>query len=265
MENAPSREVLQTAVFVLLLVAMATWEYVAPRRPKAPGRLHRWAINLGLALACTGLLRIALPFALVGAARAAEGAGFGLLRWLAVPEPLAFVLALVLLDLAIWAQHVAMHRVPTFWRLHRIHHADVDIDATTGVRFHPFEALVSMLWKMAVAVLLGAGPVAVAVYEAMLLALALFNHANVAWPGAVEARLRLVLVTPDMHRIHHSTHRAETDSNYGNTLSLWDRLFGTYVAEPREGQLGLRIGLDELREPRELGFWRLLARPLRSD
>jgi sterol desaturase/sphingolipid hydroxylase (fatty acid hydroxylase superfamily) len=265
MENAPSREVLQTAVFVLLLVAMATWEYVAPRRPRAPGRLYRWAINLGLALACTGLLRIALPFAPVGAARIAEASDFGLLRWLDVPEPLAFALALVAMDFAIWAQHVAMHRVPAFWRLHRIHHADIDIDVTTGVRFHPFEALVSMLWKMAVAALLGAGPVAVAAYEAMLLALALFNHANIAWPSAVEARLRLVLVTPDMHRIHHSTHRAETDSNYGNTLSIWDRIFGTYIEEPVGGQLGLRIGLDELREPQELKFWSLLMRPLRGD
>ena len=265
MENAPSREVLQTAVFVLLLVAMASWEYIAPRRPKAPGRLHRWGVNLGLALACTGLLRIVLPFALVGAARAAESSGIGLLRWLSMPEPLAFVLALVLMDLAIWAQHVAMHRVPAFWRLHRIHHADVDIDTTTGVRFHPFEALISMLWKMAVAALLGASPAAVAVYEAMLLALSLFNHGNVGWAPAIEARVRTILVTPDMHRIHHSIRREETDSNYGNTLAIWDRIFGTYVEEPVGGQLGATIGLAEFRDPATLGFWSLLFRPFRND
>lgn len=265
MDGLPAREVLQTAVFVLIFVFMATWEYVAPRRPKAPGRLHRWLVNLGMALACSALLKLALPFALVGAAVAAQGSNFGLIRWIGLPEPFAFAVALVLLDLAIWAQHVAMHKFPAFWRLHRLHHADADIDASTGVRFHPFEALLSMLWKMTVVVVLGAGPAAVATYEAMLLALALFNHGNVAWPQAWEAPIRAVIVTPDMHRIHHSEIRAETDSNYGNTLSIWDRIFGTYVESPREGQLGARIGLAELRAPAELGFWRLLFRPFRSD
>jgi len=265
MEDVPAREFLQTAVFVLIFVAMATWEYVAPRRPKAPGILRRWLTNLGLALACSVLLKIALPFALFGAASAAEAADFGLFRVIGLSSPVAFVLTLVLLDLAIWAQHVAMHKFPVLWRLHRLHHADIDVDSSTGVRFHPFEALLSMLWKMAVVVLLGASPWAVAVYEAMLLALALFNHANVAWPGVIETRLRMVLVTPDMHRIHHSIYRDETDSNYGNTLSIWDRIFGTYVESPRDGQASATLGLSNFRDPVDLGFWRLLFRPFRSD
>ncbi|HMW31367.1 MAG TPA: sterol desaturase family protein, partial [Plasticicumulans sp.] len=191
--------------------------------------------------------------------------GWGLLRALAVPAPLAGMLSLLLLDLAIWAQHVAMHRVPLLWRLHRVHHTDTDFDTSTALRFHPLEIGLSMLWKIVLVLALGAPVAAVAGFELLLSACALFNHANLALPAPVDAWLRRVLITPDVHRIHHSIHRDETDSNFGFSVVWWDHLFGTWRSAPRDGHATMTIGLDGFRAPQAQRLGALLLQPLRRD
>jgi sterol desaturase/sphingolipid hydroxylase (fatty acid hydroxylase superfamily) len=178
-----------------------------------------------------------------------------------VPEAVAIALSVVVLDLAIYGQHVAFHKLPVLWRLHRMHHSDVEIDTTTGVRFHPLEILLSMLYKIALIVVLGAPPAAVVLFELVLNATAMFNHGNVELPAAVDRVLRLAVVTPDMHRVHHSVHRDETESNYGFNLSVWDWLFATYRAQPRDGHAAMVIGLPEFREARDRRLDRLLVQP----
>jgi sterol desaturase/sphingolipid hydroxylase (fatty acid hydroxylase superfamily) len=191
--------------------------------------------------------------------------GFGLLHLVALPQPLSLLVAVVLLDLAIWAQHVVFHRVPLLWRLHRMHHADVDLDVTSGARFHPIEILLSMVVKFAVIALLGAPAAAVLAFEVLLNACAMFNHANVRIAAPVDALLRRLVVTPDMHRVHHSVVRAETDSNFGFCLSWWDRIFGTYRAQPAAGQYAMTIGLETFRAPEEARLDRLVTQPFRDD
>lgn len=194
----------------------------------------------------------------------AAGNGWGLLNALAVPAWLAVPLAILALDLAIYFQHVLFHAVPLFWRLHRMHHADLEFDVTTGIRFHPVEILLSMGLKLGVVAALGAPPLAVLVFEIVLNASSLFNHANIALPGRLDALLRLVVVTPDMHRVHHSVHPSETNSNFGFNLAVWDRIFGTYTAQPREGHEGMTVGLHSFRSLRELWLDRMLLQPLRG-
>ncbi|MCC7272304.1 MAG: sterol desaturase family protein, partial [Alphaproteobacteria bacterium] len=218
--------------FAGVLAVMAAWEALAPRRPRALPRHGRWPGNLGVVVVSSLALRLLFPVAAVGLAAVAERQGFGLLNLLGLPPWVSFLAALLVLDLAIYAQHVASHAVPILWRLHRMHHADLDIDATTGVRFHPVEIVLSMVFKLAVVALLGPPAVAVLVFEVGLNAAAMFNHANLRLPGGVDRALRLVLVTPDMHRVHHSIVRGERDSNFGFNLPWWDRLFGTYRAQP---------------------------------
>jgi len=252
---------LRLAAFIAVLAVMAGWEVLAPRRLLSVPRGGRWFANLGIVVLDSALVRLAFPVVAVGIAVWAETAGFGLLYWLDAPGWLAFVVAVLVLDLAIYAQHVAFHKVPLLWRLHRMHHSDVDIDTTTGIRFHPIEIVLSMLFKMAVVAALGAPPAAVVVFEVLLNGTALFNHANVRLPLGIDRVLRLAVVTPDMHRVHHSVHREETDSNYGFNLSLWDRLFGTYRAQPRDGHLGMTIGLDAFRSAADRRLDRLLVQP----
>ncbi|MQX34934.1 sterol desaturase family protein [Roseospira navarrensis] len=252
------------AVFLGLFGAMALWEALAPRRPLMTHRAVRWPNNLSLVVIDTLALRLLLPILAVEAALQAQARGWGLLTLLDVPGWVAVPLAILLLDLVIYAQHVAFHKVPLLWRLHRVHHADLDFDVTTALRFHPVEIVLSMLLKVVVVVALGAPAVAVLLFEVMLNGAALFNHGNVSLPPAAERWLRRVVVTPDMHRVHHSIHRAETDSNYGFALSWWDRLFGTYTARPRDGHDGMTIGLDLFRTPRDLWLDRLLIQPLRG-
>ncbi|HSF65007.1 MAG TPA: sterol desaturase family protein, partial [Paracoccaceae bacterium] len=227
---------LRLGVFLAVLAVMAAWELAAPLRRAEVPRVIRWSNNIGLVALDTAIVRLVFPLAAVGVAAWAQGAGFGLLQWLALPGWLAVPLAMVALDLGIWAQHVLFHKVPWLWRLHRVHHADTHFDVTTGVRFHPIEILVSMAIKMALVAALGAPVLAVLLFEIMLSAGALFTHANLSLPARMDAALRRVIVTPDMHRIHHSVRRVETDSNYGFNLSVWDRLFGTYRAVPQDGQ-----------------------------
>src|SRR4051794_1277997 len=247
-----------------IFAAMAFWEVLAPRRTWRVGRAARWPGNLGILLLDAALVRLLLPVAAVGVAAIAAQRGWGLLNITPWPRVLEGLLGFLALDLAIYAQHVAFHKVPLFWRLHRMHHADLDIDVTTGLRFHPIEILLSMLLKMAVVVLIGVPAVAVIAFEVMLNATSMFNHSNAAMPSWLDRILRLAMVTPDMHRVHHSVLRYETDSNFGFNLPWWDRLFGTYRAEPEAGHQSMTIGLPVFRDPRELRIDRLITQPFRD-
>ncbi|WP_243634772.1 sterol desaturase family protein [Roseicella frigidaeris] len=244
---------------------MAGLEAWLPRRQRSAGRWLRWPSNLGVVVLDSLVVRLVFPTAAVGLALALEGRGVGLLPWLGVPQPLAILLAVVLLDLAIYLQHVMFHAVPALWRLHRMHHADLDFDVTTGLRFHPVEILLSMVIKLMVVVALGAPAVAVLVFEVLLNATAIFNHANLRLPERLDRLLRLVLVTPDMHRVHHSVVPRETNSNFGFNLAVWDRIFGTYRAQPAAGHEAMTIGIEQFRDPRELRLDRMLTQPLRED
>lgn len=255
---------LRFGVFLAVLAAMAGWELAAPFRAQAHGRAARWPANLGIVALDSLIVRVLFPAGAVGAALWAEARGWGLFHLAAAPGWLAVPLSVVLLDLAIWAQHRVFHAVPLLWRLHRVHHADTEFDVTTGLRFHPIEILLSMLIKVAVVVALGVPAVAVVLFEVLLNAASMFSHGNVRLPARLDAALRRLIVTPDMHRVHHSARREETDSNFGFCLSVWDRLFGTYRPEPLEGQERFTIGLGEFRDPAELRLDRLLTQPFRE-
>lgn len=234
---------IRLAAFGGVLLAMAGWEAAAPCRARRFERRARWWTNIAMSATGTALVRLILPVAAVGMAHWANEAGFGLFNRIEAPAPLAFLLTLVALDLTIYGQHVAFHRFDVLWRMHRVHHADPDIDTTTGIRFHPAEILVSMLVKMLAVALIGAPVAAVIVFEIVLNATSLFNHANISLGERIDPLMRLALVTPDMHRVHHSIFRDEHDMNFGFNLSVWDRLFGTYRKSPREEQRAMRIGL----------------------
>ncbi len=239
--------IIRLAVFAGVFVVMALIELLWPKRKLIASKRKRWLTNIGISAAGAVLLRLmamlAVPIAAIAAAFYVEEHHIGLLNQVSWPYWIKGVVALLVLDLAIWAQHLASHKIPVFWRLHQVHHADRDIDVTTAVRFHPVEIGLSMLWKIVVVMVLGASPLAVFLFEVILNACAMFNHANIALPHAFDGVLRLVVVTPDMHRVHHSVLWREHDSNYGFNLSLWDRLFRTYTAQPEAGHLGMTIGL----------------------
>lgn len=255
---------IRLGVFLGVLAAMMIWEIAAPRRRQEVPRLLRWSNNLALVVLDTAILRLAFPLLAVGIAAIAEAGGWGLFNALDWPRWLAAVLSVLILDLAIYLQHVMFHAVPALWRLHRMHHADTEIDATTGLRFHPVEILLSMAIKLMAVAALGAPPVAVLIFEVLLNATSLFNHANIDLPRRVDRVLRLAMVTPDMHRVHHSAIPAETNSNFGFNLPWWDRLLGTYRAQPARGHLGMTIGLERFRDRRELWLDRMLLQPLRG-
>ncbi len=250
-------------VFLGIFMAMATWEYFQPLRQLSLKRKRRWPINLGLAVLAIVIIRFSVGAAAWQAAIWAADNKLGLFNNLPVSQGVNIALSLLLLDLAIYAQHIAAHRWRWFWRLHQVHHSDPDFDTSTAVRFHPFEIMLSMLYKVVLVLLLGADPGAVIAFEIILNGCALFNHGNVSLPPAVERGLRFLLVTPDMHRIHHSAFTVETDSNYGFSLSCWDRLFKTYTAKPKQPQTEMVIGLREYRDDAELGFNKLLLMPFR--
>ena len=252
-------------VFLGVLALIAIWEVAAPQRRAETPRLLRWSNNLALVVIDSAIVRLLFPVLAVGAALIAAERGWGLFNLIALPSWLGLILGIVLLDLAIYLQHRIFHRVPLLWRLHRMHHADTDFDVTTGLRFHPVEIILSMAIKIAVVLLFGLPAVAVLLFEIILSATALFNHGNIRLPAALDARLRWFVVTPDMHRIHHSVIPRETHSNFGFNLPWWDRLFGTYRAAPRDGQQGMTIGLPQFRDRRELWLDRMLVQPLRHD
>ncbi|WP_435100774.1 sterol desaturase family protein [Arhodomonas sp. AD133] len=251
---------LRLGVFLGVLALLGLGELGRPRRTTVRRR-GRWWPNLAMLAIDALVLRFVFPLLAVGVALWADSSGVGLLRWAGLPAAVAFVAALLVLDFAIWAQHLAMHRLPWLWRMHRVHHSDLEFDITTGVRFHPLEIVVSMLYKMAVVALLGASVTAVIAFEVLLNATSLFNHANLRLPDTLDRWLRLIVVTPDMHRVHHSLWQPETDSNYGFNLPWWDRLFGTYRAAPRDGHVAMRIGLGRFRSRREQTLWLLLMQP----
>ena len=251
------------SVFLGVFTAMVLWELRHPRRPLSQPRRERWVTNLGLTFLNMALVRITVGGAAYMAAVFAAERGMGLLHWISLPAWAAVVATLLGLDFAIYLQHVMFHAVPALWRLHRVHHADLGFDATTGLRFHPIEIFLSLGFKMAVVVLLGAMPWAVVAFEVILNASSVFNHGNVAIPEAIDRWLRGVIVTPDMHCIHHSTRVIETNSNFSFSVSWWDRLCGTYRAAPALGQTEMEIGLSEYRTPLHLG--QLLLLPFQGD
>ncbi|KIC11731.1 fatty acid hydroxylase [Leisingera sp. ANG-M1] len=252
---------IRLGVFLGLFALFALAEVKAPKRERRLPRGQRWVTNLSITLLNTLMLRalaLGLPLLAVGAALDAAEQGWGLLNTLAWPAWSEVLLAVLVLDFAIWLQHLITHKVPLLWRLHRVHHADRDMDVTTAVRFHPVEIALSMLLKIGLVYLLGPSALAVVLFEMLLNGTALFNHANLRLPPAADALLRLLLVTPDMHRVHHSVRREEHDSNFGFALSIWDRLFGTYTAQPGGGHEGMTVGLQwQDSRPARLG-WSLL-------
>ncbi len=252
-------------LFFGVLVLMGAWEYLAPRRALTVSKAVRWANNLGLVMLNSLLLRLLFPAAAGGIAIFASGHGWGLLNHFAVPFWPALVIAVVAMDFVIWLQHVMVHAVPALWRLHRVHHADPDYDVTTGSRFHPLEMVLSMLIKLAAVALLGPPVVAVVAFELLLNATAMFNHGNVRLPLWLDQWLRWIVVTPDMHRVHHSVEDDETNSNFGFNLPWWDRLLGTYRDQPRGGHKGMTIGIRGYRDARDVSCLPgLLALPFRG-
>ena len=241
--------VVRLGAFFGIFAVMAAWEILAPRRPLSQPKPQRWLNNISLVVLNTLLLRFIFPAAAVGVADHAIQQQWGLFNQLEVPFLVATVVSVIILDGAIYLQHVMVHAVPALWRLHRVHHADLDFDVTTGSRFHPLEIMLSMLIKFAVILLLGPPLLAVVIFEVLLNATSMFNHSNVRLPLAVDGILRLFIVTPDMHRVHHSHLQHETNSNFGFNLSVWDRLFGTYRDQPEDGHSGMTIGIDTFRDP----------------
>jgi sterol desaturase/sphingolipid hydroxylase (fatty acid hydroxylase superfamily) len=248
-----------------VFVVMAIWELVGPRRQQAVGRGWRWPNNLGVVVVDTLLVRILFPTTAIGLALIAEARGFGLFNVIALSAVVGVVVSVIVLDLAIYLQHVLFHAVPALWRLHRMHHADLEFDVTTGLRFHPIEILLSMMIKLAVVAALGTPAVAVLIFEVLLNATSMFSHSNVRIPLGLDRVLRWFVVTPDMHRVHHSILSRETNSNFGFNVPWWDRLFGTYRAQPAAGHDAMTIGIEQFRDPRELGLDRMLLQPLRGD
>ena len=256
--------VIRMALFLGILGVMALWEMAVPRRRREIPRLIRWTNNFGVVVLDTVLVRLAFPIVAVGMAILAAERGWGLFNVLDVPLWAAFILSVLALDLAIYLQHVMFHAVPALWRLHRMHHADLEFDVSTGLRFHPVEILLSMAIKLAVVGVLGPPAVAVLVFEVLLNATSMFNHANIRIPARIDRILRLIVVTPDMHRVHHSILPSETNSNFGFNLPWWDRLLGTYRAQPRKGHDGMTIGIEQFRTRRDLWLDRMLIQPLRG-
>jgi len=252
---------IRVSCFAGVLLAMAVWEILAPRRRLTVTKGCRWASNLGLAALNTFILRFLIPLGAIGTALLSRERGWGLFNNLAVPEWLAVVLSVVALDLVIYLQHVLFHAVPLLWRLHMVHHADRDFDVSTGVRFHTLEMLLSMGIKMAAVVLLGAPGVGVLLFEVLLNATSMFNHGNVRLPLRLDSCMRLLIVTPEMHRVHHSVIADETNSNFGFNLPWWDFLFGTYRAQPAAGHEQMTIGLEQPRDERVERLDWMLALP----
>ena len=253
---------IRLGAFFGIFSVMALWELLAPRRVLTQSKPARWMNNIALVILNTVVVRIVFPTAAIGVAAYATEQQWGLFNQVNSPAWLAVIVSVVFLDGLIYMQHVMFHAVPAFWRLHRVHHADMDFDVTTGTRFHPIEIVLSMLIKFAAILLLGAPLAAVVIFEVLLNATSMFNHSNVRLPLGLDQLLRIFIVTPDMHRVHHSHYAHETNSNFGFSLSLWDRLFGTYRAQPDDGHENMVIGIDTFRDSRQcIPLYRLLLMP----
>jgi sterol desaturase/sphingolipid hydroxylase (fatty acid hydroxylase superfamily) len=255
---------LRLGVFLGVLVIMALWELLAPRRRRDIPRVIRWSNNLALVVIDAIVLRLTFPILAVGLAIMAQDRGWGLFNFIDAPAWLAVFVSVVVLDLVIYLQHVMFHAVPALWRFHRMHHADLDFDVTTGLRFHPVEIVLSMGIKLALVLVLGPPAIAVLMFEVLLNATAMFNHSNVRLPLIVDRFLRLIVVTPDMHRVHHSILPEETNSNFGFNLPWWDWLLGTYRAQPLAGHEAMTIGIEQFRTPRDQWLDRMLVQPVKE-
>lgn len=252
---------IRLAFFFVIFAAVALAELAWPRRVLTASKASRWFANIGIVVTNTIVLRLLFPAAAVGMAGWVAARGWGLFNNVVIPYPVAVVLSAILLDFVIYLQHVMFHAVPSFWRLHMMHHADLDFDVTTGNRFHPIEIILSMLIKMAAIVVLGAPALGVIIFEILLNGTSMFNHGNLRIAEGIDRALRLSVVTPDMHRVHHSVLPFETNSNFGFNLPWWDRLMGTYRAQPRGGHQGMTIGLNQFRDPSRLTLLGILAMP----
>lgn len=252
------------SIFAAVFTIMALWEVLAPRRHQEIGRTTRWPSNLGVVMLDTVVVRILFPTSAVGLALLAEAKGFGLFNAWPVAGWISIIASVVVLDLVIYLQHVLFHAVPALWRLHRMHHADLEFDVTTGARFHAIEIVLSMLIKLSVIGALGAPAVAVLIFEVLLNGTAMFNHSNIRLPTSMDRVLRWFIVTPDMHRVHHSVIVRETNSNFGFNLPWWDRLFGTYRDQPAAGHDAMTIGIEQIRDPAEQRLDRMLTQPFRK-
>lgn len=252
---------IRLTVFFAVLIIIALWEIFLPRRKRVASKATRWLNNLGLVALNGAMLRFVFPVLAVGIAILAEQRGWGLFYQFRIPSVAVMFVSVVLLDFLIYVQHLIFHKVSLFWRLHRMHHIDPDLDVTSGARFHPIEIALSMLIKMGFVILLGIPPEAVLIFEILLNASAMFNHGNINLPLSIDSILRWFVVTPDMHRIHHSIFREETDSNFGFFLSWWDRIFGTYTENPKSGQLDMVIGIGQFTEEKYLTLPWLMVVP----
>jgi sterol desaturase/sphingolipid hydroxylase (fatty acid hydroxylase superfamily) len=258
-----SEAVFRLGVFLVVLLVVVSLEFWQPKRTWRESRKKRWGINLGLIALNVVVQRLTLGAAAVAMAVYAQTEGWGLLNLLDWPGWLVFLVGLLLLDLSIYLQHVLAHALPFFWRLHQVHHADLDLDVTSGLRFHPLEILLSLVYKVLVVAALGLPPLVVLVFEALLNGASMFSHANIRLKPGLERVIRWFIITPDMHRIHHSIYPQETNSNYGFFLSTWDRLLGTYTQSPRDGHLKMTLGLDYQQEQEKLGLKDLLLMPFK--
>ncbi len=258
LENAP---VIRMGVFVVIFATMALWEILRERRRLRTSKKSRWIANILIIVADSVIVRLLFPMGAIGVAFLAGEYGWGLFNVVEVPFWVVIVVSVIALDFVVWLQHVMFHAVPALWKLHMMHHADLDFDVTTGTRFHPIEMLLSLGIKAAAIALLGAPMVAVLVFEVLLNATAMFNHANINIPKPIDRVLRLLLVTPDMHRVHHSVEPNETNTNFGFNLPWWDRLFGTYKAQPEAGHEDMEIGLKQFRDPEKNTFLHLMVLP----
>ena len=256
---------IRAAAFVGVFAILATAEALAPRRPLSISKIQRWFANLTIVALNPLTVLLVFPILPIGLALHASAQNWGLLNHPAMPYWLKVAAGVVMLDLAIYAQHVLHHAIPAFWRLHMVHHADLDFDLTTGLRFHPVEIVVSMAIKLSVVAALGPPLLAVLIFEVALNATSMFNHSNIRIPEKVDQVLRLLVVTPDMHRVHHSVIMRETNSNFGFNLPWWDRFFGTYKDQPDKGHINMTIGLAQFRDPRKLTLPRLLILPFAGD
>jgi len=252
---------LRMSFFIGIFCVVALWEVVSQKRPLTAPRWIRWYSNISIVFLNTFILRLIFPVLVVGFAAIAQQKGWGILNMVGLPGIVEFIIAIVLLDLIIYAQHAAFHRYRFLWIFHKMHHADLDLDVTSGSRFHTLEIIISIFIKYAAVFLIGPSPATVVVFEIILNGMAMFNHGNLHIPTSLDRFLRYMIVTPDFHGVHHSVIRAETNSNYGFNLSIWDRIFKTYNAQPEKGHDGMSIGLEIFREPKYLHLHWLLAIP----
>lgn len=257
----PLESLIRLISFFTIFALIAIWEFAAPLRSLTTPKPQRWFSNLTIVILNTLVVRLFFSTTVVGFAGIVSQNGWGFLNLLDWPNWLAGIVAVVVLDFILYLQHMMLHAVPFLWRFHMMHHADLDVDVTTGIRFHPLEIVVSMIIKLAAVALIGASPRAVITFEILLNATSMFNHGNVRMPRGLDRILRWMVVTPDMHRVHHSVIREETNSNFGFNLPWWDRLLGTYRPAPEKGQTDMTLGLNQFRDPSRLTLPWMLALP----